>query len=62
MIHPSAIKHIVLWAGIKKSILKSKKRCREQIHGHQGGKGGWDKLGDWDWPIYIIDTMYKIDN
>ena len=27
------------------------------------GKGGrWDELGDWDWNIYTIDTMYKIDN
>ena len=23
---------------------------------------GWDELGDWDWNIYIIDTMYAIDN
>ena len=23
---------------------------------------GWDELGDWDWCIYTIDTMYKIDN
>ena len=22
----------------------------------------WDELGDGDWHIYIIDTMYKIDN
>ena len=22
--------------------------------------GGWDELGDWDWHIYAIDTMYKI--
>ena len=20
--------------------------------------GGWDELGDWDWHIYAIDTMY----
>ena len=27
------------------------------------GKGGvWDELGDWDWRIYSIDTIYKIDN
>ena len=25
-------------------------------------KGMWDELEDWDWHIYIIDTMYKIDN
>ena len=24
--------------------------------------GRWDELGDWDWHIYTIDTMYKIDN
>ena len=27
-----------------------------------GETGGWDELGDWDWFIYTIDTMYKIDN
>ena len=27
----------------------------------EGGKGG-DELGDWDWHIYTIDNMYKIDN
>ena len=26
------------------------------------GLGWWDELGDWDWHIYTIDTMYKIDN
>ena len=28
----------------------------------KGGKGGWDELEDWDGHIYIIDTIYKIDN
>ena len=29
----------------------------------KAGKGrGWDELGDLDWHIYTIDTMYKIDN
>ena len=23
-------------------------RYREQMYGYQGGKGGWDELGDWD--------------
>ena len=23
---------------------------------------GWDELGDWDWHVYTIDTMYSIDN
>ena len=27
---------------------------------YQGGKGGWDEMGDWDSYIYIIDTMCKI--
>ena len=29
---------------------KQKHRCREQMYGHQGGKGGGgeDELGDWD--------------
>ena len=27
------------------------------------GKGGvWEELGDWDWHIYTVDTMHKIDN
>ena len=26
------------------------------------GKGGWDGWGDWDWRIYTIDTVYKIDH
>ena len=26
------------------------------------GKGEQDVLGDWDWHIYTIDTMYKIGN
>ena len=34
----------------------------ERDTGYQGGKRGWDELGDWDWHIYTIDTMYKIDN
>ena len=34
----------------------------ENKHEYQGGKGMWDELGDWDWHIYAIDTMYKIDN
>ena len=28
----------------------------------KGQGGAWDELGDWDWHIYTIDTMYKIDN
>ena len=28
----------------------------------KGERWGWDKLGDWDWYIYTIDTADKIDN
>ena len=28
----------------------------------KGERGVWEELGDWDWHIYTIDTMYKIDN
>ena len=28
----------------------------------RGKEGWWDELGDWDWHIYTLDTMYKIDN
>ena len=27
-----------------------------------GEGGGWDELEHWDWHIYTIDTVYKIDN
>ena len=35
-------------------------RCRKQTYGYQGGKGGRDKLGDWNW--HIQTSIYKIDN
>ena len=25
-------------------------------------EGEWDELGDWDWLIYTVDTVHKIDN
>ena len=34
----------------------------ETQYGYQGEGGWWDELGDWDWHIYTIDTMYKVDN
>ena len=27
----------------------------------KGGRGWWDKLGDWDWHIHTINTMYIIE-
>ena len=27
---------------------KWRHRYREQMYGYQGGKRGWDELGDWD--------------
>ena len=35
-------------------------RGREETYGYQLGVQEWDELGDWDWHVYIIDTMYKI--
>ena len=35
---------------------------KKKVYGHQGGKEGWDELGNWDWYIYTIDTTYKIGN
>ena len=39
---------------------------KEQIYVYQGGKrgGNWEgeELRGWDWHIYTIDTVYKIDN
>ena len=23
--------------------------------------GWWNEVGDWDWHVYTIDTIYKID-
>ena len=28
---------------------KQRHRYREQTHGYQVGKKGWDELGDWGW-------------
>ena len=44
-----------------KEIMPCKKTdYRGQMYGYQGGKGGWDKLGDWGPHIYTDDTMYEI--
>ena len=29
-------------------LRRSQYRHREQTHSYQGGKEGWDELGDWD--------------
>ena len=29
---------------------------------HHGGKRWGEKLGDWDWHTYSVDTVHKIDN
>ena len=46
---------ILLTCGIQKMVQmnlfakqKQRHRCREQTYGYQGGKGGWNELGDWD--------------
>ena len=38
------------------TYLQSKKRhrCREQKSGYQGGKRAWDRLGDWNWHLYVL--------
>ena len=41
---------------------KQRHRCKEQTYGCQGEREGCEELGDWDLHIYIIDSMYKIDN
>ena len=40
---------------------KQRHSYREQIYGYQEEGGKWQELGDWDWHMYTIDTMYKID-
>ena len=33
------------------------------MYGYEGGKeGGCVELGDWDWHMYAVGTMYKIGN
>ena len=41
---------------------KQRHKHRAQMYGHQAGKGEWDELEDWDWHVYTIGTMYKIDS
>jgi len=36
---------------------KQRHRQREQMCGHQGGRGMWDELGDWDWHTYTISEV-----
>ena len=31
----------------------------EKKHKDTKWRGRWDKLGDWDWHKYTIDTIYK---
>ena len=39
---------------------KQRHRCREQAHGHQGGREGcWEELGDGEWCIHTADTEYE---
>ena len=39
---------------------KQRHRCREQSYGYQGGRRGWDEVGNWCGHVYTIDTIYKI--
>ena len=32
-------------------------RYREDMYGHQGGKGEWDKLGDWHYTLLCIKQI-----
>ena len=34
------------------------------MYGYQGENGGgwWDELEDFDWHVYTVDAVYKIDN
>ena len=47
------------------SYLQSRNRDTDVEKKYMDTKGEgewWEELGDWDWHIYTIDTMYKIDN
>ena len=40
-----------IWKMVQMNLFAKQKwshRCREQTYGYQGGKRGWDELGDWD--------------
>ena len=39
---------------------KQSHRCIKQSYGYQWGKGGEEKLEDWE--LHIHTTIYKIDN
>ena len=28
----------------------------------KGEKVRWEELRDWDWCLYVFDTIYKVDN
>ena len=61
----SYIMHICgIWKNwYRRSYLQSRNRDTDIENKRMGTKvGGWDELGDWDWHVYTIDTMYKIDN
>ena len=40
---------------------QQKHRGREQTYGHQGGKKGWDELGNWI-DIYTLICIKQITN
>ena len=49
----------------RRSYLQSRNRDTDRENKYmdtKGERGEWDELGHWDWHIYTIDTMYKIDN
>ena len=44
----------LIWGIDKCTYLQNRNkshRCRKQTYAHQGGMGGRDNLGDWDWHI-----------
>ena len=43
-------------------MYSDQKQTEVTTYGYQRGKTGWDELGDWDYHLYPIDTMYKTAN
>ena len=44
-----------------RSYLQSRNRSTN-VQNKYMERGRWNELGDWDWHIYTIDSLHKIDN
>ena len=54
--------HICRIYSVQMNLFTKQKHVENKHMDIKVGKGGWDGLRDWDWHIYTIDAMYKIEN